>query len=255
MIKFFRKIRQNLVSENKFSKYLIYAFGEIVLVVIGILIALAINNRNQDRILLEKEQTYLKGLKVEFKTSAIKLSKLREVNNTNFSGAKQLLEYIANSDVKPSEEVFSQLLFSTFSYDISFNPNNSLLFEIINSGSLKDISNSELRIRLTNWISTLEDVAKQENELGIQREKVLDIFRTDDYSLRTVFEFTEVCNQLNLPKSDELYSNLELLNSKEFENNILMFILTTSSMEESHYEPLMEELNLILELIDKELNK
>lgn len=44
MIKFFRKIRQRLLTENKFSKYLIYAIGEIVLVVIGILIALALNN-------------------------------------------------------------------------------------------------------------------------------------------------------------------------------------------------------------------
>ena len=47
MIKFFRKIRQHLLSENKFSKYLLYAVGEIVLVVIGILIALNINNRNE----------------------------------------------------------------------------------------------------------------------------------------------------------------------------------------------------------------
>ena len=44
MIKFFRKIRQKLLTENKFSKYLLYAIGEIVLVVIGILIALQIKN-------------------------------------------------------------------------------------------------------------------------------------------------------------------------------------------------------------------
>ena len=50
MIKFFRKIRQNLLTENKFSKYLLYAIGEIVLVVIGILIALSISNQNQQRI-------------------------------------------------------------------------------------------------------------------------------------------------------------------------------------------------------------
>ncbi|MGB0916573.1 MAG: DUF6090 family protein [Flavobacteriales bacterium] len=49
MIKFFRKIRQQLLSENKFSKYLIYALGEIVLVVIGILIAMQINNWNEQR--------------------------------------------------------------------------------------------------------------------------------------------------------------------------------------------------------------
>ncbi len=47
MIKFFRKIRQRLLTENKFSKYLIYAIGEIILVVIGILIALQINNWNE----------------------------------------------------------------------------------------------------------------------------------------------------------------------------------------------------------------
>jgi hypothetical protein len=49
MIKFFRKIRQKLLSENKFSKYLIYAIGEIFLVVLGILIALQINNWNENR--------------------------------------------------------------------------------------------------------------------------------------------------------------------------------------------------------------
>lgn len=47
MIKFFRRIRQKLVTENKFNKYLIYAIGEIILVVIGILIALQINNNNE----------------------------------------------------------------------------------------------------------------------------------------------------------------------------------------------------------------
>ena len=49
MIKFFRKIRQNLLMENKTGKYFKYAIGEIILVVIGILIALSINNWNEDR--------------------------------------------------------------------------------------------------------------------------------------------------------------------------------------------------------------
>ena len=50
MIKFFRNIRQNLLSEGKTSKYLKYAIGEIVLVVIGILIALQLNTWNAQRI-------------------------------------------------------------------------------------------------------------------------------------------------------------------------------------------------------------
>ncbi len=63
MIKFFRRIRQKLLSENKFSKYLLYAIGEIVLVVIGILIALSINNWNEDRKLKQLKREYLYSLK------------------------------------------------------------------------------------------------------------------------------------------------------------------------------------------------
>ncbi|NND93665.1 MAG: hypothetical protein HKN45_02305, partial [Flavobacteriales bacterium] len=59
MIKFFRHIRQRLLTENKFSKYLLYAVGEIVLVVIGILIALQINNWNEERKATRKERQAL----------------------------------------------------------------------------------------------------------------------------------------------------------------------------------------------------
>ena len=59
MIKFFRKIRQNLLSENKFSKYLLYAIGEIFLVFIGIAMALQFNNWNEDRKTRKKEQQVL----------------------------------------------------------------------------------------------------------------------------------------------------------------------------------------------------
>ena len=58
MIKFFRKIRQNLLSEGKIGKYLKYAIGEIILVVIGILIALQINNWNEDQKKEIKKQDY-----------------------------------------------------------------------------------------------------------------------------------------------------------------------------------------------------
>ena len=60
MIKFFRKIRQKMLTENKFSKYILYAIGEILLVVVGILIALNINNNNE----LEKnKQSVVSSLK------------------------------------------------------------------------------------------------------------------------------------------------------------------------------------------------
>ncbi len=70
MIKFFRKIRQNLFMENKTGKYFKYAIGEIILVVIGILIALQINNWNEKRKDVAKEQLILKQLQREYKNGS-----------------------------------------------------------------------------------------------------------------------------------------------------------------------------------------
>ncbi len=254
MLRFLRKIKQKLIAEKRFSNYLLYAVGEIILVVIGILIALAINNGNQNRLLKQKEQTYLAGLKNEFEISRFKLQELIAVNRQSFEGAKMIVVYISDENKSPDEKEFSQLLFSSFASDVAFNPNNSLLNEMINSGSLKDISNPQLRIQLTNWVSTLEDIAKQEIELGIQREKVVEFFRTKDNSFRTILDLTGVSeNELGLSPGKERISNLELLRSVEFENNLLMFMLSSLATEKSHYVPLMRDLEAILELIEQDI--
>ena len=66
MILFFRKIRQKLLTQNKFSKYLFYAIGEIALVMIGILLALQINNRNEDAKNRVTEASYISSLHKDF---------------------------------------------------------------------------------------------------------------------------------------------------------------------------------------------
>ncbi|WP_299214217.1 hypothetical protein [uncultured Aquimarina sp.] len=242
-----------MLTETKFGKYLLYALGEIILVVIGILIAVTINNSQQNKIILKKEQTYLKGLQEEFKTSKLKLNELLEVNKQNYLGAKTIMENISNPNKSLNEKQFSELLFRSFSSDIYFNANNSLLNEIINSGSLKDIRNIKLRIRLTNWEATLEDIARQEKELANQRVKVLDMFRTNKNSIKTIFEQTHPNSEINFQKTKSSVSNLNLLESLEFENNILMFHLTSKATETSHYKPLMKELNSILESLETEI--
>ncbi|AYN66900.1 hypothetical protein D1013_05695 [Euzebyella marina] len=261
-MKIFRKLRQKLLSENapngtanKLSKYLIYAIGEIVLVVIGILIAVAINNNQQRNILERKEQTYLRGLQNEFETSKSKLTQLIKVNQENYTNAEKILEHTNQAESALSEKEFSNLLFNSFAFDISFNANNSLLNEMINSGSLKDISNDGLRILLTNWGATMEDIARQEFELGEQRVKVLDMFRTDRYSIRTIFAQTNADNGLTLNEQDATVSNLSLLQSLAFENNVLMFHSTSLSTEKTHYLPLMQELDAILNLLKNEIDE
>ena len=93
MIKFFRHIRKRLLTENKFSKYLLYAIGEIVLVVIGILIALSINNwnENQKKTLLENQ--YLIRLKEEAKWN---IQQIEENKKEHLRTSKELNIVINN---------------------------------------------------------------------------------------------------------------------------------------------------------------
>ncbi len=254
MIKFFRKVRMNLVPGNRFGKYLLYAVGEIVLVVIGILIALAINNANVRSTLKNKEQVYLKGLHGEFMTSRKKLQELIRINRVNVDGARRMLKYISGSQPAPTEDELSQLLFTTFANDIAYNPNTSLLNEMINSGSLKDLNSDTLRMRLTNWIAWMEDIARQENDLQVQRENILDMFRDENYSIRTVMDQAGVSeSELGLKNKSSHDSNLPVLETRRFENNMLLFMLTSQATETAHYDPLLREIDKILELINSEI--
>ena len=253
MLRFFRKIRQRLVTENKISKYFLYALGEIGLVVIGILIALAINNWNENRILENKEHYYLEGLKNEFEQNKIKLQNLVEVNRLNYQNSKRIVAVIDNSE-EIEEKELSKILFNSFSYGIAYNPNNSLLNELINSGSLEDISNPELRKHLTGWESFVRSVHIQETSLGDQREEILDLFKNNDASIRTILDHVEITSkEMGLPPAKETHSNLNIIESREFENNLLIYILTGIATENEHYMPLMREINNILILIENEI--
>ena len=81
MLRFFRQIRQRLLSDNKFSKYLLYAIGEIVLVVIGILIALQINNWNEDRKREKLKASYTASLIDDLALDTLMLGRFLYENN------------------------------------------------------------------------------------------------------------------------------------------------------------------------------
>ena len=80
MIKFFRHIRQKLLTDNKFGRYLLYAIGEIFLVIIGILVALSVNNKNELRKEKAEEEKILVGIKNDFLETKIKLLSVILIN-------------------------------------------------------------------------------------------------------------------------------------------------------------------------------
>lgn len=144
MIKLFRTIRQQSLSENKFSKYLIYAIGEIVLVVIGILIALSINNWN------ETEKQSIKTEKL-----IVRLNKQIELNIENSQQRIDLTKKVIKNQIKlmlivgkpveRDDETMIDSLFTYSIYDHSLNLDLNALTEAQDNGEISSIKNDSLR--------------------------------------------------------------------------------------------------------------
>ncbi len=125
MITFFRKIRQRLLTENKLGKYLVYAISEIALVMIGILLALSVNNWNEQRKNSITEQKLLKALEEDLYVNTARLEKdidleLRTINQANkmIAHLDERKPYDPSLDVIFSEALYSpDITISTSSYE------------------------------------------------------------------------------------------------------------------------------------------
>lgn len=159
MIKFFRKIRQRLLTENKFSKYLIYAVGEIFLVVIGILIALSINNWNDRRKKTNLKANYIESLKsdlsadldyfkIQIASDSTDLAKMLSFSKrlSNSATTMDTLIQIARYEFLPFTDINNELNMSTINSLISteninvFNRNTSELLIKFNNEQLNSIN-------------------------------------------------------------------------------------------------------------------
>ncbi|WP_445383022.1 DUF6090 family protein [Robiginitalea sp. IMCC43444] len=137
MIKFFRKIRQKLLSENKVSKYLFYAIGEIVLVVIGILIAVRINNWNEDRIAKSTARNFLISLKQDLKKDSTDLA-----ISIGFNDEKLLqLETLRQKMERPAFTADSLMFLNANDFDVYFAPirrfKDATFKSLISSGKIE----------------------------------------------------------------------------------------------------------------------
>jgi hypothetical protein len=106
MFKFYHKIRQQLLADNKISKYLLYAVGEILLVVIGILIALQIDNWNEERKFRAQQYSLLKDLTADLQANLRELENGRETNKS-FLNEYQGLAQAIREDLPASPTIDS----------------------------------------------------------------------------------------------------------------------------------------------------
>ncbi len=145
MIKFFRNIRQRLLTENKFSKYLLYAIGEIILVVFGILIALSINNWNEARKSRVVEIELLKTIKTDLDRTLLDLKDDYESYLKSQKSGNRFQRFLIGEKML-EDSIF--LHFHSLSQDRHFFPNSSG-YESLKSSDMNMISNDSLRLQIT----------------------------------------------------------------------------------------------------------
>ena len=158
MIKFFRKIRQQLLTENKFSKYLLYAIGEIVLVMIGILLALQVNTWNENR-------------------------KSNSIRDSNYV---QLLEDLKTDEEYIDEQIkeFKESILLYRAYWKSYETPNLTMNDVMNNQNKLDFTVSTIRFQ-NSTITSLENTGEIKLIPPTLRKRLTNLKRKQDYVTET----------------------------------------------------------------------
>lgn len=143
MFKFFRKIRKNLISQGKTAKYIKYALGEIVLVMIGILLALQVNNWNEIRKSRQAKSTYIERLINDLKSDSIAFSLNIENMQSKVKNGRYIMSIIDDKQTISDKKEFILSLQRVGRYLIVKVRSNTFL-DLQNSGNLKLFNNDSI---------------------------------------------------------------------------------------------------------------
>ena len=214
MIKFFRHIRQNLLDEGKTAKYFKYAIGEIVLVVIGILIALQINNWNQDRQQRQKEKQMLIEIRRDLVSNDSILQHEINFQQNTVDEIKETIDHLKKK--KPFNDTISLYLKRTMYTELILFVSSS--YESLKSVGVDIISSVDLRANIVNLFGNeFPRGATWTNDEGQAHSELMNPFYIK------YFEFTDEINPVALRFIDKgrlIVDYDNLLKSQEFINAI-----------------------------------
>ncbi|MFC3881292.1 DUF6090 family protein [Algoriphagus namhaensis] len=182
MIKFFRKIRQDLLSEGKTGKYLKYAIGEIVLVVIGILIALQINNWNESRRQSIAEKEFITSLENDLKQDKAFIESVIKLNEPRIEAYETLnrdLLKVYNTDNNFLDSLFRVY----FTSQRTFYPINGSYESAISGNQITVFRNKELVQKVVKLYNTTYDRLIDNGR--ILDERWADLSKKYSYERRT----------------------------------------------------------------------
>jgi len=225
-----------LLMENKTGKpalpparYFKYAIGEIILVVVGILIALQINNWNENRNEKNSLKILTENLHTEFTTNLKELEIDLIRMKRKISAGNELLTYFGNEKMDIPELNIDSLLFETIELP-TWNPSTFTLNEIKNSGKLSDIKDVELKELLYKWERLYEDILEWQNALETSNDGPINIIKTKGSIVNIDFYKDNTHNS----KFD--INNLALLQEVQFENEIENNIFNARVLEKKYRE-------------------
>lgn len=243
MIKFFRKIRQRLLTENKFSKYLLYAIGEIVLVVVGILIALQINNWNEWKKDRAIEVIILTDLKENIESNMLLLNeRISEIEKYDRSG-ELVYNALKNGNYKAT---FTAVDWQSSLMNVAALTFSQAGYESLKNKGFEIISNPELRKAI---ISHFENTNSELEKIGVWGSKVSPI--SDAFIIEN---FTKHNDEHGTP----VFGVTPRDNHYLFNNHYFIGLVDVARSQRSFYvnkyKIFLKEHQSVLQFIEDELN-
>lgn len=184
MVKIFRKVRQQLLKENRIGRYLIYAIGEIILIVIGIMIAIQLNNWNENRKSRNKEIKVLKELRADLLQHLSDFE--MNVNDLEtWKNSSEVIIYCMNHNVPYNDTLDHHFinLYRYFSFTLNETTYNTLKqsgLDLITNDSLRK-SISDLYANQFSHFRHLFDTYMVEHYNNYLKPMYMDAFLTYDY--------------------------------------------------------------------------
>ncbi len=193
MFKFFRRIRRSLIAESKTGKYLAYAAGEVVLVVIGILIALQLNNWNSDRIDGIKEQGFVVNLKRDLSNQLEAIDRQLRDEALYSRSAKGVLDaYMGGDEIAWDSTQIDAV--ANLCVRTTFVITNPTYTELISSGNIDLIRNEYMKDQIILYyqeLDRLEKIITRNNSLFVDQEFVPNMSRLGVLTQRDIVRFRE----------------------------------------------------------------
>ena len=253
MIKFFRKIRYDLMEKNKTGKYLKYAIGEIILVVIGILIALQINNWNEGRKVKKQETQIYTELKSDLIQTKNDIQKAISQHKKILKSTQQLIFDISNKK-SYSDSIYR--LFGDAGGEFKIIPKTSA-FENLKNIGLNTLSNDSLRVSISNLFQL--DLKRLEDELGLKNSSLNIKEQLYPYQMKYLFLDTNEPTNYGFKHTDSIkVYKLKIKNYDKFltDNDLLKTLqlsLWYRSILVNEEVEIVEAIDNVIEGIKQEL--